>query len=101
MNSNRRRNAKDPDRRDDVLEALLAHIDEDCINFAAHMIERRARDADAARLRDAFEARSDVDAVAKNVVALDKHVTEIDADAEQHALLLADARISLRHKSLY
>src|ERR1700693_3133969 len=99
MNSNRRRNAKDPDRRDDVLEALLAHIDEGCINFAAHVIESRARDADATGLRNAFEARGDIDAIAENVVAFDEHVAEIDADAEKHALVLAEAGIAFRHES--
>ncbi len=34
----------------------------------------------------ALETRRDVDAVAEDVVVLDDHVAEIDADAIQHAL---------------
>ena len=45
----------------------------------------RVGDRDAARLRQPFEARGDVDAVAVEVVALDHHVAEIDADAEHDA----------------
>ena len=36
----------------------------------------------------AFEPRGDVDAVAEDVVAVDDHVAEIDADAELDALAL-------------
>ena len=40
------------------------------------------RDADAARLCEFLQPRRDVDAVAKNVVAVDDHIAEIDADAQ-------------------
>ena len=43
-------------------------------------------DRHAARLGEALDARRDVDAVAEEVVALDHHVAEIDADAELHRL---------------
>ena len=40
------------------------------------------RHRDAARLGDAFESRGDIDAVAEDIVVLDDHVAEVDADAE-------------------
>src|SRR6266851_703677 len=41
-------------------------------------------DADAARFSEAFEAGGDVDAVAVDLLAIDHHVAEVDADAELH-----------------
>ena len=49
------------------------------------MVERRARDQDAAGLAQLLQARGDVDPVAHEVVALDHHVAEVDADAEHDA----------------
>ena len=51
----------------------------------ADLIAHRRRDADAAGVRHRFQPRRDVHAVAKNVVVLDDHVAEIDADAKDQA----------------
>ena len=48
----------------------------------------RAGDANAPRFRDALQWRRETDAVAKNVVAFDQHVAEIDADTVEDALPL-------------
>jgi hypothetical protein len=45
------------------------------------------RDADTARVGEAFEARGDIDAVAVDLLAVDHHVAEVDADAEFHPAL--------------
>ena len=74
---------KDVDRAGDVLDALLAEILEgDVVEPVADLVAHRAGDADAARLGKHLEARRDIDAIAENVVLLDDHVAEIDADAE-------------------
>ena len=39
-------------------------------------------DANGARLGESLEAGSDVDAIAKDVVAIDDHVAKIDTDPE-------------------
>jgi len=41
-----------------------------------------ARDADAAWFGEAFEARSDVNAVAVDLLTIHHYVAEVDADAE-------------------
>src|SRR5712692_6315370 len=43
------------------------------------------RNADASRMGEAFEARRDVDAVAVDLLAIDHHVAEVDADAKLHS----------------
>ncbi len=64
------------------------------------MIVRGAREANAARLSDLFQPRRDVDAIAQNIVALDQHVAEIDADAVKDALPLRQTRVALGEKLL-
>ena len=48
----------------------------------------------------AFEPRRDIDALAQNVVALNQHVAEIDADAVDDALSLGTSRVALGHQLL-
>src|SRR5207247_10862261 len=55
---------------------------------------------DAAGLRDAFEPRRDIHAVPQDVVAIDQHVTQIDADAKQHASLFRHIAIALSYEIL-
>ena len=69
----------------DVFQPLLAEIDELGGDRSAHMAPGVSRDADAAGLREPFEARGDVDAVAIDVVRRHDDVAEIDADAELDA----------------
>ena len=66
----------------DVLQILLAHIGDGELDFAPDLLIGCGREADAAGLRDAFQTRSDVDAVAEDVVTVGEDVTDIDADAE-------------------
>ena len=64
------------------------------------MLAHRCRDADAARLGHAFQARRDIDAVAENVAVLDHDVAEIDADAELDAAILRHAGVAAGHAVL-
>jgi hypothetical protein len=58
------------------------------------------RNADAARLRNALKARRYVDAIAKDVVAINDDVAHIDADAELDVLAGRQIGISFRHRAL-
>ena len=63
------------------------------------LVGRRRKDR-SRQARDAFEPRGDIDAVAEDVVALDQHVAEIDADAIEDALLLGRVGVALGHHGL-
>jgi hypothetical protein len=92
---------KDADWTGDILDDLVAEILEcDVVQPVADLIAHRARDTDAARLGEHFEARRDVDAVAKDVVFLNDHVAQIDADAELHQPRRRDVRVASRHPAL-
>ena len=93
--------AVDPDRPLDVLQHLLAHVLEGELEPVADVIANRARDGDAAGNGDAFQARCYVDAVAENVVGLENHVADIDADAKQDAALFRHSGVALSHSALH
>ena len=93
--------AEDTDRAGDVLDALLAEIlERDVFQAIADLIAHRARNTDAAGLGQHFQARRHVDAVAKDVVALNDHIAKIDADAKLHPPRRRDVDIALRHPAL-
>ena len=59
-------------------------------------------EADTVRLRDAFQPRSDVDAVTHQVaVALLDHIAEMDADAELDAPFGRQSGVALDHAVLH
>jgi signal transduction histidine kinase/HPt (histidine-containing phosphotransfer) domain-containing protein/FixJ family two-component response regulator len=74
-------------RASDVPQTLLTHIGDCNLELAADLLVGGGGEADAAGLGDTFQARGYVDAVAQNVVAVGKDVTNIDADAELQPLL--------------
>ncbi len=49
-------------------------------------------------MRQGLDAGCDVDAVAVEVVALDDHIAEIDADAQLDAVVRFDANVPLGHR---
>ena len=55
----------------------------------------RPRDQDAARLGKLLQAGGDVDAVAVDVLAVDDHVAEVDADAERKPVLGRQGGVAL------
>ena len=66
------------------------------------MLVRRARQAQAARLRNALQARGDVDAVSHQVaVRLLDHIAEMDADAKLDASVGRDAGVAFGHAALH
>ena len=88
------------DRLGDVLDPLRAHRREADRELARNLLAHPARDADPARLGQAFQPCGDVDAVPVDVVALDDDVAGVDADAEADLLVLGDARLPLGHAAL-
>jgi len=64
---------------------LLAKILELERQFLHDVIVNAPRDADPARVRQALQARGDVDAIAENISVLQHDVADIDSDAELHS----------------
>ena len=91
----------DPHRPGDVLDLLLAQILEDKGQPVAHVIMHRTGDEHPAGLGQGFDPRGDVDAVAIDVVVLDDHVAEIDADAQLDAVVRRDTGVALGHRLLH
>jgi len=68
----------------DVFELLLSSVNELGRDLPLHLPVGVTGDADASRLRNAFEASRDVHAIAQDVLAVDKDVAEIDANSKPH-----------------
>ena len=90
----------DMHRLGDVLDRLLALIEELQLELVADLVAHHRRAGDAARPRQTLEPRRHVDAVAIEIVAVDDDVAEIDADAELDVPVLGNPGIALRHAAL-
>ncbi|HEX4193877.1 MAG TPA: hypothetical protein VHY80_12295 [Stellaceae bacterium] len=88
-------------RASDVLDLSFAPVLESDIEFVAHLVAHDPADADPTGLGQGFEARSDIDAIAKDVVVVDNDVADIDADAELDAALGRHSDITLGHLALH
>jgi hypothetical protein len=73
------------DRACDVLDGLLPHVFETKTELVAHLIMYHGGNHDPAGISEGFESRSNVDAVAENIVAIDDNVADIDTDSELDA----------------
>src|SRR5581483_4931937 len=91
----------DTHRARDVLERLLAQVYEGLRQLVADLTPGVLRKADAARLRDAFEPRRDVDGVAEQVVAIDHDIPQVNPDPERHTAVAGDLGIAPRHSALH
>src|SRR6516225_4537457 len=85
----------------DVLELLLAQILEREIELAGDILLHARRNTQAARLRQAFEASGNVDAVAEDVAVFDDDVAHMDADAPLDAAFWNRRRVALGHLRLH
>ncbi len=94
-------NPVDAHRPGNVFDLLLAQILEDKGQPVAHVIVDRIGDEYSAGIGQGFDPRGDVDAVAVEVVGLDDHVAEIDADAQFDAVVRRDTGVSLGHRLLH
>src|SRR6266851_609172 len=77
----------------DVLDRLLAEVLIAQRKLVPKVLADGARDADAARFREALEARGDVDAIAVDLLTVDHHVAEVHADPEFHPALGCQRRV--------
>ncbi len=80
---------------------MPAAVDEIDGDAAMHVLVHAVGDRHAAGRRERFQPRRDVDAVAVEVVALDHHVAEIDADAQHHPQRFRQGLVGDRHRVLH
>jgi len=85
----------------DVFQCLLAEIFDRKIELPASLGDDRAGHADAAGFGQPFQPRGDVDAIAKQIIAVEDHVAEIDPDPELDAPVGHLGGIALRHRPLH
>src|SRR5690606_15158552 len=90
----------DPDWLRDVLENMLALVDEGRVELVADLLGDGLRDEDGPWLGDAFEAHVDVDALAIDLVGLDDHVADIEADVVLGMQLGRNVGIAPAHPEL-
>jgi len=84
-----------PDRPRNVLQRLLAHILEREVEPARGVFPHARRNADAARLGEAFEVGRDVDAITKDVAVLADDSSDVDPDAEVDAVIRRQRGVAL------
>ena len=81
-------------RLGDILDRLRADVLEAGRQLVLDLIEGAARDADAVGLGQAFQPRGHVDPVAEQLVALNHHVADVDADAQAHPAVLGQLGVA-------
>ena len=89
-----------PDRLGDVLELDWAKIIDRKIEPGSYLAISVFGEADTVRLRDAFQPRSDVDAVAIDAAFIVDDIADIDANAELHAPFWLNRSVALCHFGL-
>ena len=80
----RRSDAVGMNRLVEILDLLLAEIGHGDRQSRTDLVVHRRRDPDRIRLGERFQTRGDIDAVAQQIVTVDDHIAEMDADAEPH-----------------
>ena len=80
---------EDLDGAADILDLMLAAVDEGVFDAQLDEVAHGARHGNAAGLGQRLDAGGEIDAVAEDVLVLlvDDDLAEMDADAEHHALL--------------
>ena len=71
------------------------------VELALEMVIGGAGDHHPARFADLLQTSGDVDAIPEQVIALDHHVAEVDADAEDDPALGGHSTLLLRHALLH
>ena len=84
----------------DVFQRLRPHVLKSRIDLAADLALRFIGDADAAGLRDDFETRGDIHAIAKDIVVIDDDVADVNADTEFDPLILRHGGVLPSHGAL-
>jgi hypothetical protein len=91
----------DPHRPGDVLDLLLAQILEYKGQPVANVVMDRIGDEHPAGIGQSLDARGDIDPVAIEIVTLDDHIAEIDADAQFDAAVHPDTDVPLGRRLLH
>ena len=81
------------DRLSNILYPLGAKIDEGQRQLGPDVVPNNARDANCSRLRKGLQPGRDIDRIAKQVVALNHDVADMDADPVPHLLIRTSIRI--------
>ena len=91
----------DADRILDVLEAVVAGIDQRHGEMLACLLVGLGRYREAAGARHGFEADGNVDIVTEDLVLVGDDVTHMDAEPELHGAIGGQMMITLRHQRLH
>jgi hypothetical protein len=91
----------DAHRPGNVFDLLLAEILKGKGQAVAHLIMNGIGDEHPAGICQGFDPCRDVDAVAIEIVAVNDHVAEIDADAQLNAVVRRDAAVPVGHRLLH
>ena len=87
----------DSDRPGNVLQLLLAAVEELGIDFALYVSKGVVGNANLAWRGDSLETGRDVHAISEDVATLNNHVAEIDADAKLDTVVLGESDIAFGH----
>jgi hypothetical protein len=85
----------------DVLQVVLAIVEESYVEPTLGILLDACRNGDAAGLCQRLQPRCDVDAIAEDIVLLDHNVADMDAHAELDAAIGGEFGIALRHLTLH
>src|SRR5262245_53400262 len=88
------------DRTRNVFDDLLTHVLETETEFVAHLIVHDARNHDPAWVSESLKPRRHVDAVTKNITAIDYNVAYIDADSKLDTLVGRHIGVAIGHTAL-
>jgi hypothetical protein len=88
-----RQHAENANGLGNVFDALLTQILVTQRKLRSDLTVNHVRNANAPRLGQALQSRGDIDTIAVNLLALDHHIAEVDADAELHPTVEGQLRI--------
>ncbi len=90
-----------PNRSGDVLQIPLSAVNKVEVEAALDLPCHVVGDADSIGLRLGFQTRRDVYAITMNIVAIDSHIAQIDANTKADADCFGNFEIAIRHGALY
>jgi hypothetical protein len=82
------------------LSSPLAQVGEFDVELVPDLAVGVPRDADSAGLSQRLQSRRHVDPVAVEIVVLDDHVADVDADPEGDPPIFGDRLVTFRHLAL-
>jgi len=81
-------------------KAAMAEVIEAVGKLVANLIVHDLGNANSVRLGQGFQPGRYVDPIAENVVRLDDHIAEVDADSKADAIIFRDIGIAMGHAVL-